>query len=171
MTTFVDGGWVYLLGGSVGLKWPRNYMARIKYGDDFSQLFNYQYHTTAHGWKPSFNKSDDLTDVMSGIGHGMIFKAKDHGPKGKPYMCIGVDKFLSSHLYLGAAEKPEGPWDIKDVGEVPKFLGDKSKTRYCLYMHDWGSDLGQGELLVSWSDDGQMGGLVVSGKLRLGMDE
>jgi hypothetical protein len=76
---------------------------------------------------------------------------------------------LSCHLYFAVTEEPEGPWEIKDIGEVPKFLGHKLNTRYCLYMHDQGSDLSQGELLIGWSNDGQIGGLVVIGKLRIGM--
>ncbi|RDW62037.1 hypothetical protein BP6252_11470 [Coleophoma cylindrospora] len=172
--TFIDGGWVYLIGGAASdSQWPaRNVMARIKYGDDLSQISNYQYHTTADGWKSNFDKVEELSDVLAGIGQGMIFKVdEDHAPQGKPYMCIGVDKFMSNGLYLGVAEKPEGPWELKNVGQIPKFLHHQSNTRYCLYMHSWGSDLSQGELLVSWSDDGQMGGLVVAAKLRLHMDE
>lgn len=172
--TFVDGGWVYLIGGAnADSQWPaRNVMARIKYGDDLSQISNYQYHTKADGWKSNFDKVEELSDVLAGIGQGMIFKVGDeHGPKGKPYMCIGVDKFMSNGLHLGVAEKPEGPWEIRNVAQIPKFLHHNSNTRYCLYMHGWGSDLSQGELLISWSDDGQMGGLVIAAKLRLHMEE
>ncbi|KAL3419516.1 hypothetical protein PVAG01_09738 [Phlyctema vagabunda] len=171
ISTFIDGGWVYLLGGTGDSEKTRNVMARIKYGHDLSQISNYEYYTISGGWRPSFENIEDLSDVMSGISHGMIFKTGVHGPKQRPYMCIGVDKFLSSRLYLGVAEKPEGPWDIKDVVELPKFLGQKSNTRYCLYMHDWASNVAQGEFFITWSDDGQMGGLVVAGKLRLHMED
>lgn len=162
---------MHLLGGHTDESgWPRNVLARIKCGDDLSQRSNYQFHCQDGGWQPNFNKGDDLTDVCSGQGHGMIFKIGEHGPKGKPYMSIGVDKWMSNKLYLGVSSAPEGPWEMQDVGELPKFLGDKSNHRYCLYVHEWGSDFSQGELLISWSDDGQMGGLVVAGKLKLVME-
>lgn len=180
MDTFIDGGWVYLLGSNekASSKWPRNAMARLPYGAPLSDLSAYQYHTSSHGWVPyatfsspsSPHSINDLSDVLSGIGHGMIFRIGEKGPPGKPYMCIGVDKFLSNKLCIGCAERPEGPWDLKDVGEVPRWMGEKSRTRYCLYMHEWGSDLERGELLVSWSDDGQMGGLVVAARLKLAME-
>lgn len=172
ITTLVDGEWVYLLGGKTDPSgWPRNVLARIKYGSDFSQRAHYQFHCQQGGWQSSYAKAEDLTDVASGMGHGMMFKVGKHGPNGKGYMWIGVDKWMSSKLHLGVAERPEGPWDMKDVGELPKILGEKSKTRYCLYVHDWGSDIPNGQLLISWSDDGQMGGLVVAGKLMLAMEE
>lgn len=159
---------MYLLGGHRDEGgWPRNVLARIKYGEDLTQRSSYQFHCQNGGWQSSFARGDDLTDTCSTQGHGKMFKVGENGPEGKPYMWIGVDKWMSSKLYLGVAPAPEGPWEIQDVGEVPKILGDKSKTRYCLYVHEWGSNFAQGELLISWSDDGQMGGLVVAGKLKL----
>jgi hypothetical protein len=50
------------------------------------------------------------------------------------------------------------------VGEMPRVDGEGSKTRYCIYPHVWGSETGKGRMLISWSDDGTMGGKVVMGR-------
>ncbi len=95
----------------------------------------------------------------------------DHGPAGKPYVWVGVNKWMDSKMWCAAASKPEGPYDIQFLMETPKVMGSKSQHRYCIYPHLWAYDLAQGELLVSWSDDGQMGGKVAAAKLRFEMVE
>jgi hypothetical protein len=72
---------------------------------------------------------------MAGIGYVMIFKAGNYGPKGKPYMYIGVDKFLSCHLYLGVADKPEALWNIKNMGEVTKNFSAISRIRGIVFIY------------------------------------
>lgn len=95
----------------------------------------------------------------------------DHGPAGKPYVWVGVNKWMDSKMWCAAASKPEGPYDIQFLMETPKVMGSKSQHRYCIYPHPWAYDLARGELLVSWSDDGQMGGKVAAAKLRFEMVE
>lgn len=81
------------------------------------------------------------------------------------------DKFLSSSFYLCVAERMDGPWHVENLGPLPKFLGDRSNVRYCLYPHLWGSNLAKGELLISWTDNGQMGGINVMARVWFKMND
>lgn len=68
---------------------------------------------------------------------------------------------MTSQLCVGAAAKPEGPWEIYKLGEMPKIT-QQAKTRYCIYPHLWGSDFSKGEILITWSDNGTLGGKVAA---------
>jgi hypothetical protein len=81
-------------------------------------------------------------------------------------MWFGCEKFLTSKLWIGASANPEGPWELHDMGEMPKAEPEHSKLRYCIYPHLWGSSPGRGEVLISWTDDGTMGGKVFMGQFN-----
>ncbi|TAQ86257.1 hypothetical protein B7494_g5409 [Chlorociboria aeruginascens] len=155
---------IYLLGG----KQLANFMARLPISADFTSRSNYQFLLKNNTWAPSYSSIDDLQPVLGDQAQGAILYAPAHGPEGKPWIWMGVDKWMSNKLHIAASENPQGPWDIQDVGEIPDTLG-KSGHRYCLYPHTWGGDAGKGEWLVSWSDDGQMGGCVCAAKLSFVM--
>ncbi|KAH7123552.1 hypothetical protein B0J11DRAFT_487764 [Dendryphion nanum] len=157
-------GWTYMLTN----RELDNYMARIRTEDDFSNAQNYQFLRKGGEWVTSYcapyGPFGELAhDVLAGQGQGSILYIPDFAPKGRPYLWVGCDKFLSSRLFVGAAPRPEGPWDVHDLGEMPKINGDQSKTRYCIFAHEWsirGEEGGGIRVLVSWSDDGTMGGKV-----------
>jgi hypothetical protein len=52
---------------------------------------------------------------------------------------------------------------------MPKIT-EQAKTRYCIYPHLWGSDLSKGEILITWSDDGTMGGKVAAAMFTFALD-
>jgi hypothetical protein len=55
---------------------------------------------------------------------------------------------------------------------APEIMGEKnSGHRYCLYPHFWGSKLAEGQLLISWSDDAQMGGKVGCAYIDIKMEQ
>lgn len=139
-----------------------NFMARVPLNADFRSRSSYSF-LTKSGWKASYSGLDDLEPVLGDQAQGAIFKLPYNGgfaPFKKPYMWLGVNKWLDSKMWLGCAEHIEGPWDIQLLGMAPELMGKNSGHRYCLYPHIWGSKLNEGELLISWSDDGVMGGKV-----------
>ncbi|KAF2256887.1 hypothetical protein BU26DRAFT_513639 [Trematosphaeria pertusa] len=157
-------GWTYLLTG----RELDNYMARIRTDADFSNPANYQFLKKGGHWVSSYHApygpfGELAHDVLHGQGQGAIVYLPEHGPRGRPYVWFGCEKFMTSKLWVGAAARPEGPWELHSVGEMPKINGAQSKTRYCIYPHLWGSKPGRGEMLISWSDDGTMGGKVAVG--------
>lgn len=157
-------GWTYLLTG----RELDNYMARIRTEADFSDRKNYQFLKKGGEWISSYQApygpfGELAHDVLHGQGQGAIVYMPEYGPEGKPYVWFGCGKFPTSELWVGAAEAPEGPWEVYSLGEMPKVNGEQSKTRYCIYPHLWGSIPERGEMLISWSDDGTMGGKVASG--------
>lgn len=161
-------GYVYCF-GSHGMEWG-NYLARVARHVDLSQRSNYEFFGKGSKWIKDYDLSSfesvvrDLEPVLGTMSQGAIVYDPDHGPEGKPFLWFGVNKFMASRCYVGAAEKIEGPWDVHDMDELPKVLGDKSVHRYCLYPHMWASDMARGEVTMSWSDDGQFGGKVAMGR-------
>lgn len=160
-------GWTYLLSGIGSENGLDNYLARIRTDADFADKSNYEYLRKGGEWvssyAPPYGPFGELVhDVLAGQGQGAISYIPDHAPRGKPYLWIGCEKFPTSQLCMGVAARPEGPWDVHRIGEMPKFTRD-AKTRYCIYPHIWGSDLRNGKILITWSDDGTMGGKVIAG--------
>ncbi|PSN65232.1 hypothetical protein BS50DRAFT_575287 [Corynespora cassiicola Philippines] len=154
-------GWTYLLSG----KELDNYMARIRTDADFGDPSNFQFLKKGGEWVSSYHApygpfGELAHDILHGQGQGAIVYMPEYAPEGKPFMWFGCEKFPTSKLWIGAAERPEGPWELHTVGDMPKILGDQSKTRYCIYPHIWGGSPDRGEILISWSDDGVMGGKV-----------
>lgn len=164
-------GWTYLLSGK-GLD---NYMARIKTDANFAERENYQFLKKSGNWEPSYTEphgpfGELAHDVLCGQGQGAIVHLPHFAPRGREYLWIGCEKFMTSKLYVGAAPKPEGPWDIHDLGEMPKIT-EHAKTRYCIYPHIWASDLEGGKIFITWSDDGTMGGKVAAGVFHLALED
>lgn len=162
-------GWTYLLSG-MGLD---NFMARIKTDANFAETDNYQFLKKGGDWVSSYRGphgpfGELAHNVLAGQGQGAIVYAPDFAPQEQPYLWVGCEKFMTSQLCLGVAPRPEGPWDVYKLGELPKIT-EHTRTRYCVYPHLWGSDLKDGKLLISWSDDGTMGGKVVIGLFTFAM--
>ncbi|KAF1974618.1 hypothetical protein BU23DRAFT_636276 [Bimuria novae-zelandiae CBS 107.79] len=163
-------GYTYLL-SRMGLD---NYMARIRTNADFTDPNKYQFLKKSGCWEPTYTEpygpfGELAHDVLSGQGQGAIIYVPQFAPRGKKYLWIGCEKFMTSQLCVGTAARPEGPWDVHKLGEMPK-ISEQSKTRYCIYPHLWGSDLRKGEILITWSDDGTMGGKVVAGVFTFALD-
>ncbi|OAG05378.1 uncharacterized protein CC84DRAFT_1163936 [Paraphaeosphaeria sporulosa] len=163
-------GWTYLLSGK-GLD---NYMARIRTDDNFADAANYQFLKKNGKWESTYTEphgpfGELAHDVLCGQGQGAIIHLPDFSPLGKEYLWFGCEKFMTSKLYVGAAPRPEGPWEVHSLGEMPKIT-EQAKTRYCIYPHIWGSDLSEGKILITWSDDGTMGGKVAAGIFEFAMD-
>ncbi|KAF2680427.1 hypothetical protein K458DRAFT_479957 [Lentithecium fluviatile CBS 122367] len=159
-------GWTYLLSG-MGLD---NFMARIRTYADFTKLENYRFLKKSGEWVASYSGphgpfGELAHDVLAGQGQGAIVYLPGFAPEGRPYIWVGCEKFPTSQLCVGVAARPEGPWDVHRLGEMPKIT-EQAKTRYCIYPHFWGSDLEKGEILISWSDDGTMGGKVALARFR-----
>lgn len=158
ISTLIDeDGYVYLLGGP-GFT---TYMARIKHKSDFRQRSNYEYFTTT-GWRNSYKDKDDLYNVLDDQMHGAMFKCHEDkfAPAGRRYIWFGVNKWLDNKVWIACAERPEGPWEKHLLGYAPKLLGDNSGVRYCLYPHTWYGTMEKGEVLLSWTDNGILGGIV-----------
>lgn len=163
-------GWTYLLSGK-GLD---NYMARIRTDADFTDRLNYQFLKKSGRWESSYTEphgpfGELAHDVLCGQGQGAIIHVPAFAPHGKEYLWIGCEKFMTSQLCMGAAARPEGPWEIHKLGEMPKIT-ETAKTRYCIYPHLWGSDLDQGKILITWSDNGTMGGKVAAAIFTFALD-
>jgi len=161
-------GYVYLLGS----KDLANFMARVPLDADFKSRSAYSF-LTKSGWKSSYSSIDELEPILGDQAQGALFKLPyDSGfaPIKKPYMWLGVNKWLDSKMWLACAEKIEGPWDIQFLGMAPEVMGKNSGHRYCLYPHFWGSDLPNGKVLISWSDDGVMGGKVACAIVNITME-
>ncbi|PVI05192.1 hypothetical protein DM02DRAFT_610790 [Periconia macrospinosa] len=159
-------GWTYLLSGIGSENGLDNYMARIRTDADFTNKSNYQYLKKGGEWvstyNPPYGPFGELShDVLAGQGQGAIVYIPEHAPHGKPYLWIGCEKFPTSQFCMGVAARPEGPWEVHRLGEMPKFTKE-AKTRYCIYPHIWGSEPEKGRILITWSDDGTMGGKVVA---------
>ncbi|ORY18146.1 hypothetical protein BCR34DRAFT_660404 [Clohesyomyces aquaticus] len=157
-------GYTYLLTG----RDLDNYIARLLTSSSFADPSNYTFlHKDGH-WHPHYSPpygplGSLAHDILAGQGQGALLYLPDFAPEGKPYVWVGCSKFLTGRVWVGVAERPEGKWEVVDVGELPRGEGG---NRYCVYPHVWGSRLERGEVMVSWSDDGTMGGKVLVGVLR-----
>ena len=162
-------GFVYLLGS----KDMANYMARVPLNADFRSRASYSF-LTKSGWQATYSKLDDLEPVLGDQAQGSLFKLpynSGFAPFKKPYMWLGVNKWMDSKMWIACAEKIEGPWQYEFLGMAPLIMGENSGHRYCLYPHFWGSNLAEGKLLISWSDDAQMGGKVGCAYIDIKMEQ
>jgi uncharacterized Zn finger protein (UPF0148 family) len=163
-----NDGFVYLLGG----KDMANFMARVPLNADFRSRSSYSFYTK-QGWQATYSKLDDLEPVLGDQAQGSLLKLpynSGFAPFKKPYMWLGCNRWLDSKMWIAVAERVEGPYSFEFLGMAPEVMGKNSGHRYCLYPHLWGSNLPQGELLISWSDDGVMGGKVACATLSLKME-
>jgi len=162
-------GFVYLLGS----KDMANYMARIPLNADFFTRASYSF-LTKSGWQATYSKLDDLEPILGDQAQGSLFKLPYNSGFArfkKPYMWLGVNKWMDSKMWIACAEKIEGPWEYEFLGMAPEIMGKNSGHRYCLYPHFWGSNLAEGKLLISWSDDSQMGGKVGCAYIDIKMEQ
>lgn len=148
----------------------RDLWCRIRLDADFTKRQNYQFWVkNGHGggWESTYKDFNHLKNVniLDTQAQGAVIKCPELAPEGKPYMWFGVNKFMASHLYVGVAPRPEGPWEVEDGGELPKDPQHEG-PRYALYPHDRSCDTSNGVMLCSWSDGGQMGGKVVMAKFH-----
>lgn len=172
-----DDGWVYLLGAHDPAPQQfdvRCHLARIRRDADFTQRGNYEvWINTLDGvgaWEKHYNHVDDLKKLqdLDIQAQGAIFKAPEFAPEGKPYLWIGVNKFGVGHFYVGAAPAVTGPWEVQDLGELPRdpdpWDGKSSGPKYALYPNPRASDLARGEMLCTWTDAAQLGGKVIAAR-------
>ncbi|KAG4025632.1 hypothetical protein MFRU_053g00010 [Monilinia fructicola] len=178
ITTHVVGqdGYIYLFGAkdapspTLDLK---NHWARIKSGSDFTSRENYEFLIhTLDGKSQVWNRSYSLHQLVNVIpvqAQGAIIKVPELAPKGRPYLWFGNNKFPANKIYIACAPKLEGPWEEWEGPEIPTFGG--GGLRYTLYPHERNCQPGKGEMRISWSDDKQLGGMVIQAMLRFVVDE
>ncbi|KAK6610606.1 hypothetical protein H4I96_02204 [Botrytis cinerea] len=152
MKTYVvgDDGYIYLFGSkdapspTLDLK---NHWARIRSGSDFTSRENYEFLIhTLDGKSKVWDRSYSLHQLVNLIpvqAQGAIIKVPELAPK-------------DGHIF--------GPWEEWEGPEIPKFGG--GGLRYTLYPHERSCQLENGEMRISWSDDKQMGGMVVQAMLH-----
>lgn len=177
ITTHLVGedGYIYLFGGkdapspTLDLK---NHWARIKSGSDFTRRENYEYliHTLdskSEVWYPTYTLHQ-LVNIIPVQAQGAIIKTPSLAPKGRPYMWFGNNKFPANKIYIACAARLEGPWEEWEGPEIPPFGG--GGLRYTLYPHERSCKPEGGEMRISWSDDKQLGGMVVQAMFYFAME-
>ncbi|QSZ35674.1 hypothetical protein DSL72_006796 [Monilinia vaccinii-corymbosi] len=166
-----EDGYIYLLGAkdapspTLDLK---NHWARIRSGSDFTMRGNYEFlvHTLdgkSQVWDHSYSLHQ-LVNVIAVQGQGAIIKVPELAPKGRPYLWFGNNKFPANKIYIACASRLEGPWEEWEGPEIPKFGG--GGLRYTLYPHERNCHAENGEIRISWTDDKQLGGMVIQAMLR-----
>lgn len=152
----------------------RCHLARIRRDADFTKRENYEFFKNSMDfkgeWGRSYNSSGDLAQLqdLDGQAQGALIKVPNFAPEGKPYMWIGVNKFMAGHMYVGCAPKVTGPWEVKDLGPLPEDphppQTQKKGPKYALYPNPKASDMAKGEMLCTWTDATQMGGKVLAAR-------
>ncbi|CAK4029776.1 Hypothetical predicted protein [Lecanosticta acicola] len=172
-----DDGWVYTLGtydpnpSQLDL---RTHIARIRRDADFTQRANYEFFiNTLDGkgmWSKTYNSIDDLKRLgdMDVQSQGEMIKVPSFAPEGRPYMWIGNNKFGAGIMYVGCAPRPEGPWEVVEMGDIPNdpapWDGKSSGPKYSFFPNPRASDLDRGEIICTWTDAAQMGGKVIAAR-------
>lgn len=170
-----DDGYIYLLGAkdapspTLDLK---NHWARIRSGSDFTLRENYEFliHTLdgkSKVWDRSYSLHQ-LVNVIPVQAQGAIIKIPKLAPEGRPYLWFGNNKFPANKIYIACAPQLEGPWEEWEGPEIPRFGG--GGLRYTLYPHEKNCQPAMGEMRISWSDDKQMGGMVIQAMLKFAME-
>ncbi len=108
----------------------------------------------------------DAKSVFGKMQSGAIIKSRLFGP-GRPWVFVGCTGWGDSKLMLGASATLEGPFDEKAIFKA-QGIDYPDTIMYCMYPHTWALDEGNGELLVTWSE--QWPGGVVGAKISLVMD-
>lgn len=157
-----DDDWIYAIGS---IKDHQNGMARVKVGSDPSKRKNYQY-WGKKGWMDELKNNDDLAPILPSLGQGQVVKMPGHGPHGMSLMAVSCEKWPTGQVMVAWADKMTGPWYSHGLGEAPKHWPDKTNLRYAMFPHPWAFDWNKGELLVTYSDDGQMGGSVIALRIK-----
>jgi hypothetical protein len=105
--------------------------------------------------------------LISDMVHGQIFKTEMFGPGARyEWAFIGCNSFMDSKVLIGRSKSPEGPWDVHELMNAYKIGANPYPNRYCMYVHPWASDEKKGDICVSWSEGGLVGG-VLGAILRL----
>ncbi|KAI9646359.1 hypothetical protein NHQ30_004349 [Ciborinia camelliae] len=177
MTTYVEGEdeYIYLFGSkdapspTLDLK---NHWARIRRGSDFTQRTNYEFliHTLdgkSTVWHPSYTLPQ-LVNLIPVQAQGAIINVPTLAPRGRPFLWLGNSKFPENKIFVACAERLEGPWVEWEGPEIPGFGG--MGLRYTVFPHERCCACRRGELRISWSDDMQMGGMVVQALLKFVME-
>lgn len=77
-------------------------------------------------------------------------------------------------MYVGSSPRPEGPWEIHEMGEIPNdpapWDGKSSGPKYSFFPNPRASDLQKGEMVCTWTDAAQMGGKVVAARFWFEME-
>jgi len=82
---------------------------------------------------------------------------------GREWVFVGCNSWADSWMYVGVAERPEGPWEVVRLIEAPQRTPQPDfKFTYCMFAHPWAADVGKGELVVSWSEGGMRGKVCVA---------
>lgn len=156
-----DGDYVYMVSGH-GLE---NVLARARHDADFTKRSEYQFWCKGDQWQDDFKNVDELQPLLGWLGQGQIVATPGCGPGGKRLMLFCNEKWPTGFIFMGWADKVEGPWDVVKIGEAPKHWPNSTKSRYAMFPHTWCYDWNEGEMLMTYSDDGQMGGAVLGMKL------
>jgi len=156
-----DGDYIYMVGGH-GLE---NVLARARHDANLTRRHVYQFWCKGEKWQDDYQHVDELQPVLGQLGQGQIVNTPGIGPGGKKLMLLCNEKWPTGKIFMGWADKMEGPWDVKEIGEAPRHWPEGTKMRYAMFPHTWCYDWNQGEMLMTYSDDGQMGGAVIGMKL------
>jgi len=159
-------GYIHCL-GSVEMQ---NYMARVSTSSDPSKGSNYEYWTKDGNWTKDFPGVENLGQVLSELGQGAIVKMPGCGPGGCSFMMLGCNNFGDGNILMGWAFTPTGPWSVETLGKAPGFFKPDA-MRYAIFPHVWAYDWNAGQLGFSWSDNGQMGGAVVQGRITFQVED
>jgi len=170
-------GYVYLLGhydpdaSKLDL---RTHLCRIHHSADFTSREAYEFLVDAlDGSGPMWDKSYTLQSLhrlgdLNVQAQGVLFRAPEFAPQGRPYLWMGVSKFPAGHMFVGSAPAVTGPWEVVDVAPIPDdpnpWDGKSSGPKYAFFPNPKASDLAAGEVLCTWTDAAQMGGKVIAAK-------
>ena len=152
----IEDGFVYLYGQIPG--GCRIVLARV-YINLAERREAYE-HWDGHGWVQGDWSCS--VPMFTDLPQGAIFRSEMFG-KGREYVVVGVSKWADSKIRIGFAEKPEGPWDIREAA-VAKGINYPDDYMYCIYPHTWAVEDDDASLMITWSEHWPGG--VVAAKLR-----
>lgn len=153
-SALTHGSHVYLWGdyaGDVVLARVEKHLVKHRHGYHFWAGDHW-----AHKW-------EEAVPIMKKMQHGAFFRSDLFGPE-KAWVFVGVNGWGDSKIRVGASKDLEGPWELTAVCTVDSIYDPGKGFRYCMYPHEWAMDAGQGELLVTFSE--QWPGGVIGTKLK-----
>ncbi|EDN07952.1 hypothetical protein I7I51_04105 [Histoplasma capsulatum] len=152
----VDNQWYYL--------WGRYcediYLARVSLLHPFER----DYYQFWNGYSFTGNIKM-IAPVLTGYSHGTIYKTQLFGHTYK-WAFIGSTDWEDSAVMMGAANDPQGPFEITQVASGEK-LRETGTFAGCVYAHPWAYDESLGEIFVSWRE--QWPGGIIGAKVQLQM--
>jgi len=135
----------------VGNKDLKNYLGRIKIGEEYGMRSKYEFWGRGQRWVSNFTSIDELEPILDNMAQGSVL-TPSWAPAGRPYVYIGVGWWMESKIFCATAENVEGPWDIHHIADATR-LNETSNFRYCVYPHEWSWNDKEGSLFVTWSED------------------